>query len=221
MLNYNFSTKSRSFRLPRLALAHKCASEMPTKREEERRKELEEQQTHLNHWSYTQKLPEGGGAEMLTKTVDFKRLTKGSKSRVVVLFAAKWCPPSRFFRRLFDEAADSSKTQLRVVDVDAPGTAAVAKRFGVVCTPVLLYLLGGEEKGRLEGISPTYSPKHPYTGPLQSSRVCEFSAAARGASRGTSRRRPLITAAVLENWTAPDAFPATAKAKVEQLLGGD
>ena len=185
---------------------------MPSKElEEKRKKEMEER--NRQHWSFTQKLPEGGGAEVVTKEVEWRTLIKGSKSRVVVLFAAKWCPPSRFFRHQFDEKAATSSTQLRVVDIDVEETAGIARRFGVVCTPVLLYLIGGEERGRLEGTSPIYSPERSrgaratgnasarrvrrrdarYTGPLQSSRTVEFSAGARGASRGTSRRRPLVT----------------------------
>ncbi|KAH8049150.1 hypothetical protein JL721_11750 [Aureococcus anophagefferens] len=145
--------------------------------------------------------------------------TPRGKKRVVVLFTAKWCPPSRFFRRHYDEAAESSSTRLCWVDVEREEMVGVCRRSKVDCTPALVCLRGGAERGRLEGVSPKFSAEHPYTGPLLSSRTIEFAASARGASKGTSgRRKPLITLENFDAFADEDAF-ATARSTVSDLFG--
>lgn len=135
---------------------------MVSKREEERRKEeAAERYALTSHWSFTQTLPEGEGPNALVHEPEFKRLVKGKTSRCILLFHAKWCPPSRFVRKHYDARAAASRTRLYLVDVDKEDTAAISKTFGIVCTPVLLYLVGGVEKGRMEGISPKFSKLHP------------------------------------------------------------
>lgn len=174
------------------------------------------------HWSFTQTLPDGvDGALEITNEAQWKAVVgdaKGKK-RVVVLFTAKWCPPSRFFRRHYDEAAESSSTRLCWVDVEREEMVGVCRRSKVDCTPALVCLRGGAERGRLEGVSPKFSAEHPYTGPLLSSRTIEFAASARGASKGTSgRRKPLITLENFDAFAGEDAF-ATTRSTVSDLFG--
>ena len=106
-----------------------------------------------------------------------------------------------------------------MIDVEKEETLGVCRQFQILYTPIVVFIQGGVEKGRLEGVSPRFAEHIPYTGPLLSSRTIEFSAKARGACKGTSGcRKPLITMEAFDEYTSEDAFVG-ATSKLENLFG--
>lgn len=78
-----------------------------------------------------------------------RRLARGG--RVVVLFEATWCPHSRIFAPLFEEA--DTESTLRFARADLSDAADPRWRaYGIERTPTVAYYEHGEELERVESL---------------------------------------------------------------------
>lgn len=70
---------------------------------------------------------------------------------VILDFWGTWCQPCRTLRPHLEDLADTFAESWRVVAVHVEEHPDVADRYGVMSTPTLVFLKGGDEVHRLSG----------------------------------------------------------------------
>ena len=78
----------------------------------------------------------------------------GAETPVVVDVWAQWCPPCRLIARSLDELADEFGDRVTVVALNADDNPTVARTYGVMSLPTLLFFSDGELVGSIVGARP-------------------------------------------------------------------
>lgn len=81
---------------------------------------------------------------------DFDELIK-SKDTVLVDFFATWCPPCKMLAPVLEKVAQKVDDSYLIVKVNVDGAEKLAKRFGIMSVPTMVFLYQGEERTRLVG----------------------------------------------------------------------
>ncbi len=71
---------------------------------------------------------------------------------VVMDFGATWCGPCKALKPILEAIAPGYAGRAKVVYVDADKARATAVKFNVTSLPTVVFVKGGQEKGRLIGL---------------------------------------------------------------------
>lgn len=83
--------------------------------------------------------------------LELNKVLLAEERGVVIDFWGTWCQPCRTLRPHLENLADDFATSWRVVAVHVDAEPDVVERFGVMSTPTLLFMRGGDEVHRLAG----------------------------------------------------------------------
>lgn len=81
---------------------------------------------------------------------DFDEVVK-SKDTVLVDFFATWCPPCKMLAPVLEKVAKKVDDNYLIVKVNVDEAEKLAKRFGIMSVPTMVFLYKGEERTRLVG----------------------------------------------------------------------
>lgn len=81
---------------------------------------------------------------------DFDEVVK-SKETVLVDFYATWCPPCKMLAPVLEKVAKKVDDNYLIVKVNVDEAEKLAKRFGIMSVPTMVFLYNGEERKRLVG----------------------------------------------------------------------
>ena len=81
---------------------------------------------------------------------DFDEVVK-SKDTVLVDFFATWCPPCKMLAPVLEKVAKKVDDNYLIVKVNVDEAERLAKRFGIMSVPTMVFLYKGEERTRLVG----------------------------------------------------------------------
>ncbi|HWT54954.1 MAG TPA: thioredoxin family protein [Rhodocyclaceae bacterium] len=70
---------------------------------------------------------------------------------IVVKFGSKTCGPCLLLSSALKDLSPDYGDEVRFLDVDVEESPAIAKRYGIVTIPVLLFMRGGEVRHRTMG----------------------------------------------------------------------
>jgi thioredoxin 1 len=84
----------------------------------------------------------------------FGELIAGAPQLAVVDFWAEWCAPCTTMSAYVGFLAADFAGRLTVAALDVDENPDTSARYGVMALPTLLFLLGGEEVGRIVGLAP-------------------------------------------------------------------
>jgi len=71
---------------------------------------------------------------------------------VVIDFGATWCGPCKALKPILEGIAPTYAGRAKIVYVDADKARATAVKFNVTSLPTVVFVKGGQEKGRLIGL---------------------------------------------------------------------
>ena len=74
-----------------------------------------------------------------------------SKETVLVDFYATWCPPCKMLAPVLEKVAKKVDDNYLIVKVNVDEAEKLAKRFGIMSVPTMVFLYNGEERKRLVG----------------------------------------------------------------------
>lgn len=84
---------------------------------------------------------------------NFDEVVRNAQGPVLVDFYAQWCGPCKMLAPILDQvAAENDNVTIAKLDIDEG--LEIAKEFGVMSVPTLIFFKGGEEKERLMGLRP-------------------------------------------------------------------
>ncbi len=90
---------------------------------------------------------------IVTLTSDnFSAEAEGASVPIVIDFYTDWCGPCKMLAPVLDEVAAEVGDTAKVMKVDAGTQQELAKQFGVTAVPTLVFMKGGEEKERNNGV---------------------------------------------------------------------
>lgn len=73
---------------------------------------------------------------------------------VLVDFWAEWCPPCKIIAPFLEELADEYEGRAAICKVNVDENQELAKKYGVMSIPTLLFLKDGEIKDQVIGALP-------------------------------------------------------------------
>ena len=71
---------------------------------------------------------------------------------VLVDFGAEWCGPCRALAPIVEDLANEYDGRLKVGTVDIDKAQAVAKQFGIMSVPTIIFFKGGEAVDKITGL---------------------------------------------------------------------
>lgn len=75
-----------------------------------------------------------------------------SDTPVLVDFGAEWCGPCRALAPIVEELAKEYEGRLKVGTVDIDKASGVAKDFGIMSVPTIIFFKGGEAVDKITGL---------------------------------------------------------------------
>ncbi len=74
-----------------------------------------------------------------------------SKPTVLVDFYATWCPPCKMLAPVLEKVAQKVNDNYLIVKVNIDESEKLAKKFGIMAVPTMVFLSEGEERTRITG----------------------------------------------------------------------
>jgi thioredoxin 1 len=84
---------------------------------------------------------------------NFEQDVIGSDVPVLVDFWAEWCMPCRMLAPVVEELAQEYDGRVKIGKLDTDGNREVSMKYGIQSIPTLILFKGGEEAGRVTGLS--------------------------------------------------------------------
>ena len=81
---------------------------------------------------------------------DFDKLIK-SKETVLVDFYATWCPPCKMLAPVLEKVAKKIDENYLIVKLNVDECEDVARKYGIMSVPTMVFLSEGEERKRMIG----------------------------------------------------------------------
>ncbi len=75
-----------------------------------------------------------------------------SDTPVLVDFGAEWCGPCRALAPIVEDLASEYEGRLKVGTVDIDKAQEVAKNFGIMSVPTIIFFKGGEVVDKITGL---------------------------------------------------------------------
>ncbi len=85
---------------------------------------------------------------------NFQSEVKDSGTPVLVDFGAEWCGPCRALAPIVEELAKEYDGRLKVGAVDIDKAQGVAREFGIMSVPTIIFFKGGEVVDKITGLQP-------------------------------------------------------------------
>lgn len=87
------------------------------------------------------------------RVINAKEFDEVIKSKKVVLvdFFATWCGPCRMLSPVLEEVLEESKGEFDIVKVDVDESYDLAKKFGVMSVPTMIFFQEGVETDKMIG----------------------------------------------------------------------
>lgn len=73
---------------------------------------------------------------------------------VLVDFGAEWCGPCRALAPIVEDLAKEYEGRLKVGTVDIDKAQGVARKFGIMSVPTIIFFKGGEAVDKITGLQP-------------------------------------------------------------------
>lgn len=86
----------------------------------------------------------------IIKEADFEKTIKNGV--VVVDFFANWCGPCRMMAPILEQAQESLGDKVKIVKVDVDESEKLARSYGIMSIPTLLFFVDGELKDKHVGL---------------------------------------------------------------------
>lgn len=84
---------------------------------------------------------------------DFEREVLSSPIPVLLDFGATWCGPCRALEPVIEKLAAENAGKVKVLQIDADASSAIAARYRVRALPTVISFVGGEEHKRQTGVT--------------------------------------------------------------------
>ncbi len=88
---------------------------------------------------------------------NFESEVKQSGMPVLVDFGATWCGPCRMLAPIVEELAAEYQGRLKVGTVDIDEAQGVAREFGIMSVPTIIFFKDGRAVDRITGLQPKAS----------------------------------------------------------------
>lgn len=85
---------------------------------------------------------------------NFEREVTASGTPVLVDFGAEWCGPCRALAPIVADLAKEYAGRLKVGTVDIDKAQGIAKRFGIMSVPTIIFFKGGAAVDKITGLQP-------------------------------------------------------------------
>jgi thioredoxin 1 len=83
---------------------------------------------------------------------NFESEVKQSKQPVLVDFGAEWCGPCRMLAPIVEGLASEYQGRLKVGTVDIDKAQGIARNFGIMSVPTIIFFKGGEAVDKITGL---------------------------------------------------------------------
>ena len=91
--------------------------------------------------------------EVILTNENFEAEVINSDKPVLVDFWATWCGPCKMLAPVISEIANE-RTDIKVGKVDVDDESELARRFGIMSIPTLIYFKNGQAAGQAVGLQP-------------------------------------------------------------------
>lgn len=85
---------------------------------------------------------------------NFDNEVTSNDTPVLVDFGAEWCGPCRALAPIVEDLAKEYEGRLKVGTVDIDKAQGVAKKFGIMSVPTIIFFKGGEAVDKITGLQP-------------------------------------------------------------------